>query len=426
MKWLEIEIIIDTSSIDLASLIFSLLSLFCGIITILIYLKLKSLRTIIYRAFFHIAINETISRIAHIIEYFLNNENNNVFFLFYVCVFLIYLTDTNILFLNSFSCYIMYQLIINPTKKINNRFKRFMTILYSISGIISVIFCIFSFHQNDIYSNIIALNFINDSNKNQDNLFPFLMTIIVYFVLIAYSTFKIIMITIFIRNKDNPDKGEIDDYNLQPKKQQKLFQLKSFQSKLRQYPMLDFYFYLPLCVYSFYEYFSKPEEKEADQIKDLNRKFLFYNINIFMNSIRGWMYFRLFISNEKIKMFLFKRFLRSSVFYSIEKINLRRERNPTCVTKNSIDLDENLDFNEKDLQKNERKYNSINTNNSNEKSNEKYIELYEKDSSFIENNIRVLSLQDDEEDEDVVNSINDVNNDSKSENTPKRKKKRNY
>ena len=45
-----------------------------------------------------------------------------------------------------------------------------------------------------------------------------------------------------------------------------------------------------------------------------------------MNSIRGWMFFRVFISNEKIKMYLFDKYLTSSVFYSIDKISLKRER----------------------------------------------------------------------------------------------------
>lgn len=75
MKWLNREIILETLSMDYAVLIFSLLSLFCSVITILIYLRIKSLRTIIYKIFFLIAINETISRVFHIFEFL-----NSIFF----------------------------------------------------------------------------------------------------------------------------------------------------------------------------------------------------------------------------------------------------------------------------------------------------------------------------------------------------------
>ena len=53
-----------------------------------------------------------------------------------------------------------------------------------------------------------------------------------------------------------------------------------------------------------------------------------------MNSTRGWMFFRVFISNEKIKIYLFKNYLTSKIFYTIDKIKLNRERG---FTQSSID-----------------------------------------------------------------------------------------
>jgi len=55
-----------------------------------------------------------------------------------------------------------------------------------------------------------------------------------------------------------------------------------------------------------------------------------------MNSIRGWMYFTIFISNEKIKLYLFKRYLTSSIFYTIDKIDKDREINKTSIRSSSI------------------------------------------------------------------------------------------
>ena len=65
-----------------------------------------------------------------------------------------------------------------------------------------------------------------------------------------------------------------------------------------------------------------------------------------MNSIRGWMFFRVFISNEKIKLFLFKNYLTSSVFYTIDKINLKRERRISTASHTSNTSLTNLANNE--------------------------------------------------------------------------------
>ena len=125
MKYLDSEIIIDTISIDIAVLIFSILSLICSIITILIYLRVKSLRTIIYRLFFQIAINETITRCAHIIH-FINLYIIKSQYIFDISITFIYFTDTIILIFIAYSCYAMYELILKQNKRINTQFSLFL------------------------------------------------------------------------------------------------------------------------------------------------------------------------------------------------------------------------------------------------------------------------------------------------------------
>ena len=300
MKWLDKEIVLNTISIDIAVLIFSILSLLCSIITILIYLKVKSLRSIIYRLFFHIAINEAISRAAHIFTFISNQIGPLIFF--DINTILIYFTDTNILIFISYSCYSMFELILKQNKKINNQFKTFLYITYIVSVLLTGLFFFLSYYltksrDNELYKNIIALKFIKDTNEANKGkiLCPLLITSIIYFILVVYSFYKVIVIQIFIRKRGEIDDAE--DVKAEDKKIQKSLKLKSFKKKMMQYPFLGLLFFGPLAVYSYIEYFKNKEDKE--KLTYLQIRYIFYNIYCFMNSIRGWMFFRVFISNEK-------------------------------------------------------------------------------------------------------------------------------
>ena len=101
MKWLGQDIELDTYSTLWAIVIFSILSAVCSIFTIIIYLRMKNLRTLVYRFFFHVAINEIISRISHIVLLIVDYYQEKYTFL--VFTFFIYLTDTNIIILTTFN-----------------------------------------------------------------------------------------------------------------------------------------------------------------------------------------------------------------------------------------------------------------------------------------------------------------------------------
>ena len=328
MRWLDKEIIIDTISINIAALIFSILSLFCSIITILIYTRVKSLRTIIYRLFFLIAINEVISRIAHILQFMNENLYIESLILFEINTILIYLTDTNILIFLAYSCYAMVELILNQNKQMNNQFPKISWSILIFSIILTVIFSIFSNNYKgnrniDLYRNIIALNFIKDTDNDGQQKTPVFLTSILYFLLVVYSFYKIVLIQCFIKNRGNINDEDEDD-NQKEEKLQKSLKLKSFKNKMLQYPILGLYFIFPLIVYSYIELY-----KDTSQLTDLTYlriRYIIFNIYCFMNSTRGWMFFRVFISNEKIKIYLFKNYLTSKIFYTIDKITLKRER----------------------------------------------------------------------------------------------------
>ena len=67
MLWLGQHIELDTNSTLYAIFVFSVLSVTCSTFTIIIYLRMKNLRTLVYRFFFHVAINEWISRVSYLV-----------------------------------------------------------------------------------------------------------------------------------------------------------------------------------------------------------------------------------------------------------------------------------------------------------------------------------------------------------------------
>ena len=343
MKWLDTEIIIDTISINVAALLFSILSLTFSIITILIYLRVKSLRTIIYKIFFLLAINETISRIAHIFQFINEYFNIKNLTIFEINISLIYLTDNNILIFLAYSCYSMVELILRQNKNINNQFKKISLFILIFSIILTTIFSFISIkveNNRDIslYRNVLAFNFILDTDEEGRQLSPILITSIIYILLTIYSFYKIILIQFFIKNRGSiNERDEDEDENQKEEKMQKSLKLQSFKNKMWQYPILCLYFIFPLLLYSYFEYF-----KNIHKVIYLKRRYYFYNIYCFLNSTRGWMSFRVFISNEKIKIYLFKNYLTSNIFYSIDKINLKRERQFTKSSLGSLNLNSSI------------------------------------------------------------------------------------
>ena len=442
MKWLGREIILDTLSMDFAVFIFSLLSLFCSVITILIYLRIKSLRTIIYRIFFLIAICETISRTFHIIV-FLNIYFDKVILL-KICSIAIYYTDTTILFFLALSCYTMHELIIKQSKKINIKFPLYEKITFGASSVLTIFFiiCLFvNYGKNiediNLYGAIIALIFPRDKKNNGNNSYDdqgldlavISVTAIVYLIIVVYTLGVVFMIHSFIKKREYLGYMEEDRFS-ENKFRQKTFKLKSFKNKIFQYPIIGILFVLPLLIFSIIEYSNKKNwiTTTSSQIEDdlgglelLRNRFIFYNINCFLNSIRGWLYFKIFISNEKIKIFLFKNYLTSSIFYTVDKIEKKREisasRNnsvsqPIENSDGSIFLEDSF----------ESSKTGRSVSESADKNDEKK-ELFEmqKDRSFEEENNNNLDDDDDDDEENIINP--NLSRDSRSETLKMKKKK---
>lgn len=327
MKWLNTFIEINTDSINISIFLFSILSVICSVIVVLIYFRMKQLRTVIYRFFFHVAINEMVDRLTYLIR-FISREGS--IFIFRATAFITYFTDTNIIILVTFTCYGMYQLILKQNTKLANQFNKISIFLYSFSLILTIINLIISINDDDVetleedtdlYRNIICLFFITD-NKNPNEK-PIIFTCVVYFAICLYSLFNIILIQIFVKDRANisSNVGGDDETSEDDKKIKSSLKLRTFRLKLLAYPLLNFAYVIPLFAYTWIEYVYLSNKENYDEDMNYYRvRYAFFNIYCFLNSIRGFLFFLVFIMNEKIKKFIFENYLNFEIFKTIDKI----------------------------------------------------------------------------------------------------------
>ena len=195
MFWLNEHIELDTNSTLYAIFLFSVLSVICSTITIIIYFRIKSLRTLIYQFFLHVAFNEWLSRLSYLILFIAEVSGYNIH-MFRTSAVLINFTDTNIILLVTFACFGMYQLILKQNVKLSEKFHKISVVLYSVSVVFTVIlFCLsYAHYENindndkdrkdtDIYRNAICL-FITEDYFNERSLKS------IIFKLHLYTTFN--------------------------------------------------------------------------------------------------------------------------------------------------------------------------------------------------------------------------------------------
>ena len=358
MYWLDEHIELYTYSTLWAIVIFSILSIICSIFTIVIYLRMKNLRTLVYRFFFHVAINEIISRILTVITIIANNYNKQIAFPIFCS--LIYLIDTNIIILTTFTCLGMFLLIIKQNNKLAEQFNKISFILYGTSLVFSSTFFIISIHSKDdegkkiednMYRNIIALQFITDDKDK--NIGSVLFSQIIYLLLLILSFVLIFLIQAFVKDRASiPSNMENEEEVIKDKTIKGSLKLKTFKIKLLAYPFLNFAYIIPLTIYLWIEYaylYRKGNMKETkeeeiksrliDKMDYLRVRYTFYNIYCFINSIRGFVYFRVFIDNETIKMYLFKKYLHFDLFKTIDQIQeeeLSNEKSSKVIERDNI------------------------------------------------------------------------------------------
>ena len=445
MIWLGKHIELDTESTIWAIVVFSILSIICSIFTIVIYLRMKNLRTVVYRFFFHAAINEIISRILILIIVIAKYKKEEFTFLLFSS--LIYLTDTNIIILTTFTCLSMFLLIIKQNNKLTEQFNKISFVLYGTSFVFSLIFFLISFYiidegkdeKDNLYRNIIALNFITDDKDK--HLYSVLFNQIIYLLLLILSFVCIFLIQAFVKDRANiPSNMENEEEAMKDKTIKSSLKLKTFKIKLLAYPLMNLLYIIPLTLYLWIEYnYLSFKEKEEDLDKDpakkdreydarkdmdiLRIRYTFYNIYCFMSSIRGYIYFRVFIDNETIKMYLFKKYLHGNLFKTMDKIQeeeLSNEKSSKIIERDNItpikkEINNNY-YTNFDID-NKNKNNLINSEDKNiSERNKRDSALIEMDSKSKQSLVKTGLINDEEDDSDDSDENDEAKKLSKNKN----------
>lgn len=309
-------------------------SIILNIIEIKIILSLKFLHSILYRLLFLISISEIINCFLHIIQSIIIMFDIQIPSIYIIIGLIIYFTDTLSLVLLACLCDSMNTMILKQNRQIssNQTYKYFSLI---VACLLTIFYTIFIFpnikeEKNYIYSNLISWKFISNEEVPQFRLFSFefasyFVTIIIYFLIIVYSFVLILKIRLFIKEKSQDES--------KPKSWAKL---NEFIIKMIKYPLYGALWVLPLIIYSLIEICNRSKEK----INTLKIKYLFYFIFTFISSIRGVLFFKLFISNEKIKKFIQNKIQNIIFFQNLinDDISKFLDENKNSITRNTIEL----------------------------------------------------------------------------------------
>lgn len=173
----------------------------------------------------------------------------------------------------------------------------------------------------NLYRNIITLFFIQEGDDQGKG--SLIFTTIFYWILVIFSLVMIILIQIFIKDRATLPSGETgEDEENEDKTTKSSLKLRSFRIKLFSYPLLNLAYVIPIQILAWIEFsFLSDKDHNIENMSFLRTRYAFYNIYCFMNSIRGWLFFKVFILNEKIKKLLFDKYLNFEIFKTIDKIN---------------------------------------------------------------------------------------------------------
>lgn len=290
---------INPISILSGNCILCIFSIIINIIEVSIILYFKFLHSILYHLLLFMSLSEIVNCIFHIIQSILIMLNvENTFYI--INSFIIYFTDTFSIILLGCLCDSMNVSILKHNKKIsiNQSYKLFSFIFSAVLTIICFIFYILRKDKDEkfIYSEFISWKFISNENlfqvnKLSINFFTYLITIAIYFLIISYSFFLIYRIYCFINEKS------LDEA--------KKTKLNEFKIKMIKYPFFGILWISSLFLYSFSElFFGNNDNDIFSKVKIIKIKYFIYFIYCFISSLRGVLFFKLFISNEKIKKFI--------------------------------------------------------------------------------------------------------------------------
>ena len=294
-------------------------SIILNIIEIKIITSLKFTRSILYGLLLLVSFSEITNCFFHIIQSNLIMLNLTIKFLYNINIFIIYFTDTFSLILLSCLCDSMNNSIIKQNRKMsNNQFYKFFSLIFSfVLTLIYFILYIINHNENYIYSEVISWKFLSNIDLSKIhiisiNFITYLFTIIIYLLLAIYSFYIIIKIQIFIKEKSQEES-----------KSKNWAKINEFKLKMIKYPLYGALWVFPLIIYSLFEIIKKNNDmKNSEKINFLRIKFFLFFIYSFVSSMRGILFFKLFISNEKIKKYIQYK-IKNIIFFE----NVLRDEN---------------------------------------------------------------------------------------------------
>ena len=294
-------------------------SIILNIIEIKIIISLNFKHSILYRLLLLVSFSEITNCFFHIIQSNLIMLNLTIKFLYNINIFIIYFTDTFSLILLSCLCDSMNNSIIKQNKKMstNQSYKFFSLIFSVVLTLIYFILYIINHNENYIYSEVISWKFLSNIDLSKihiisTNFLSYLFTIIIYLLLAIYSFYIIIKIQIFIKEKSQEESNS-----------KNWAKIKEFKLKMIKYPLYGALWVFPLIIYSLFEFIKKNNDmNKSEKINFLRIKFFLFFIYSFVSSMRGILFFKLFISNEKIKKYIQYK-IKNIIFFE----NVLRDEN---------------------------------------------------------------------------------------------------
>jgi hypothetical protein len=321
--------------------------------------------------------------------------------LYIINSFIIYFTDTFSIILLGCLCDSMNVSIIKHNKKIfiNQSYKLFSFIFSAILTIICFIFYIISSDEKFFYTELISWNFISNENLHQVeklsiNFFSYLFTIVIYSLIISYSFFLIYRIYCFINEKSLDNAKNI--------------KLKEFKIKMIKYPFFGLLWIFSLMLYSFSElFFGNNDNNIFSKVKIIKIKYFIYFIYCFISSLRGVLFFKLFISNEKIKKFIKLRIKSMIILDNIFEEGI--QTNDKYNNNDDIKEDEKQNIFQEGLI-DDRDINKNISKEENEKSDNKNTSSSDNENN-IKNNSAIMNINNFEE--DLIQSLSSMSEESK-------------
>ena len=324
---------INTTPILIGNIFLCIFCIIVNIIEISIILSLKFLHSILYRLLFIIAFTEIINCSFHIIQSIIIIFDISLNFFYNLHSFGIYFTDTLTMTLLTCLCDSMNALILKQNKKIltNQVYKIFSLSFASLLTIIYVILYLFNKNDIYIYSDIISWKFIYNEKIEKIDInslyfISYSFTLIIYILLVMYCFYMIIKINIFIGEKSKDEK-----------KSKNWAKLNEFKYKMLKYPFFGMSWVGPLGIYSLLEIINlNNNSKINEKLNILKIKYFLFFVFTFISSVRGILFFKLFISNEKIKKYIqykikniifFKNVLKDEISELIERTPSENESN---------------------------------------------------------------------------------------------------